>query len=196
MLKRKRIIKVIILFCISYIVFISCNIYFYGNKDQVRKADVAIVLGAGVFGKEPSPVFRERIKHAIWLYKNKFVKKLIFTGGKGKGKKYSEANVAKNYALKNSIPCEDIFTEELSTITRENLLYASKILKENNLDSVILVSDPLHMKRAMLMAKDCGLNALSSPTPTSRYISMKSKLSFLAREVFFYTAYIIYRISI
>lgn len=37
------------------------------------------------------------------------------------------------------------------------------------------------------------IEAYSSPTPTTRYISLKSKLPFLAREEFFYIGYRIYR---
>ena len=67
-------------------------------------------------------------------------------------------------------------------------------MEENSYYTAIIVSDPLHMKRAMLMAKDYGMKAYSSPTPTTRYISLKSKFSFLAREEFFYVGYRVYRI--
>lgn len=67
-------------------------------------------------------------------------------------------------------------------------------MESNSYHTAIIVSDPLHMKRAMLMAKDYGIEAYSSPTPTSRYVSLKSKLSFLAREEFFYIGYRVYRI--
>lgn len=50
------------------------------------------------------------------------------------------------------------------------------------------------MKRAMLMAKDCGIEAYSSPTPTTRYRTLRSKLPFLAREEFFYIGYRLVRI--
>lgn len=192
--KGKRLITIIIIAVVSYVIFVSCDIYFYGNVDEARKADAVIVLGAAVWGDEPSPVFEERINHGIWLYKNDLVDKLIFTGGIGEGSTYSEAEVAKEYAINNLVPDEDIFIEEQSTITQENLFYASKIVEENSLDNVIIISDPLHMKRAMLIAKDYDLKALSSPTPTTKYISLRSKVSFLAREVFFYIGYQIYRL--
>ena len=48
-------------------------------------------------------------------------------------------------------------------------------------------------KRAMLMAEDYGIQVYSSPTPTSMYKSTVNKLKFLAREVFFYVGYKIYR---
>jgi len=50
------------------------------------------------------------------------------------------------------------------------------------------------MKRAMLMARDSGIVAYSSPTPTTRFKTMKSKFLFLEREVFFYIGYEMYRI--
>ncbi|MFH7026696.1 MAG: hypothetical protein ACHBN1_15105 [Heteroscytonema crispum UTEX LB 1556] len=44
------------------------SIYSYGNSyGNTIKADAAIVLGAAVWGEEPSVVFRERINHAIHL---------------------------------------------------------------------------------------------------------------------------------
>ncbi len=48
-------------------------------------------------------------------------------------------------------------------------------------------SDPLHLKRAATLAEDLGIQAVTSPTPTSRYRSMGPKLRFLAREIFFYS---------
>lgn len=49
-----------------------CLKYLYGSSTNNIKADAAIVLGAAVWGEEPSPVFRERINHAINLYKNDY----------------------------------------------------------------------------------------------------------------------------
>lgn len=67
-------------------------------------------------------------------------------------------------------------------------------MDKNSYHTAIIVSDPMHMKRAMLMAKDYGIESYSSPTPTTKYIGLKSKLPFLAREEFFYIGYKIYRI--
>ena len=173
----------------AYVLYVAVIIYLYGNVNELVQADAAIVLGAEVRDNQPSPVFRERINHGIWLYKNGYVDKIIFTGGKSNGDEHSESFIARQYAVGNGIPFNDIFIEEQSTITQENLSYAAKIVKENHLSTVIIVSDPLHMKRAMLIAKDNGLVAYASPTPTTRYKSLKTQLPFLAREVFFYIGY-------
>lgn len=185
---------VFLILVIIYITYVSISIYSYGNISEINNADAAIVLGAAVWGNEPSPVFEERINHGIWLYKNGYVEKIIFTGGKGEGSEFSESSIARNYAVQNSVDEKDILIEEKSTITQENILYASELAKENNISTVIVVSDPLHMKRAMLMCKDYNLTAYSSPTPTTMYQTTKSKSMFLAREVFYYIGYQIYRL--
>ena len=84
---------------------------------------------------------------------------------------------------------EAIFKEEDSTITAENLENAGQVMREQGFSTALVVSDPLHMKRAMLYAHDLGMTAYSSPTPTSLYRSWKTKLPFLMREEFFYIGY-------
>lgn len=67
-------------------------------------------------------------------------------------------------------------------------------MEENDLETAIIVSDPLHMKRSMLMAEDYNINAVSSPTTTSMYKSLKTKIPFLLREEFFYVGYCVVRV--
>ena len=165
----------------------------YSKLDEKTNCDTAIILGAAASNGEVSPVYRERIHHGIWLYENGYVDCLIMTGGVGNGNEVSDACAAKQYAISKGVPEEAIYIEETSAITEENLENAKAIMEENSLDSAIIVSDPLHMKRAMTMAKDYGISAYSSPTPTTMYQSTKTKLPFLAREVFFYIGYSIVR---
>ena len=166
----------------------------YGKLDEKARCDVAIVLGAATSDGEVSPVYRERINHGIWLYENGYVDYLILTGGISKGNKMSDASAAKQYAIEKGVPEQVILIEEESTITEENLEHAKAIMDEYSLDTAIIVSDPLHMKRAMLMANDYGIEACSSPTQTTMYRSAKTQLPFLAREVFFYIGYSIVRV--
>ena len=190
----KKFLSVILCLIMLFITFTAVSIVNYSKKDFKTHSDVAIVLGAGTYGDEVSPVFRERINHAIWLYKNGFVDYLIFTGGVGDGNVKSDALVAKEYAVSKSVPSKVIFIEEKSTITEENIEYAKGIMDDNTFDDAIVVSDPLHMKRAMLMTEDYGIKGYSSPTPTSMYKSWQTKIPFLIREEFFYIGYCIVRI--
>ena len=191
--RTKKILLTLIALLVIYLCYITLSIYNYSKVNEIVSSDVAIVLGASVLDEEPSPVFRERINHGIWLYENGYVDKIIFTGGFGQGNEYSDSHVALKYAIENGVPAESIFIEEKSTITQENISYAMQIMEENNLTTAILVSDPLHMRRAMTMAQDYGLTAYSSPTPTTMIQSRSTRFPFLAREVFFYTGYRITR---
>lgn len=196
--KRKKVWKAAALLLLAAIlactILNAVSIWNYGKIDEKCSADAAIVLGAGTSDGKVSPVFRERLNHGIWLYQNGYIKKLILTGGYGSGNEYSDSYAAKQYVVSMGIPARDILLEEKSVITQENIKYAAEIMKNKNYRTAILVSDPLHMKRAMLMARDAGIEAYSSPTPTTRYISLKNKLMFLGREVFFYIGYRTYRL--
>lgn len=187
--KLKRYLVIFFATAISLLLLVAFDIYRYGNVNEMRKADAAIILGAAVWKGKPSPVFEERIKHGMWLYRNGRVDKLIFTGGKGENSTYADSVIAKRYAVAHAIPGEDILVEERSTITEENIRYAAQVAKQNDLSSLLIVSDPLHMRRAMSIARDLRLNAYPSPTPSTRYRTPKTKSIFLAREVMFYIGY-------
>ncbi|MGF2038898.1 MAG: YdcF family protein [Nostoc sp. CmiVER01] len=176
------------------IAFSASSIYLYGSSTNNIKADAAIVLGAAVWGKEPSPVFRERINHAINLYKNGSVNTIIFTGGVGESNELAEAIVGKNYALAQQVKAADILTETQSRTTHQNLKNALKVANAQQLTKFLIVSDPLHMKRAVLMARGLGMDAHSSPTPTTRYRSFHSQMEFLSRETYFYFVYLVFKI--
>jgi len=169
--------------------FTATRIYTFGSNSADINADAAVVLGAAVWSNQVSPVFRERINHAIELYRQHKVRKIIFTGGQGNPNEPTEAEAARAYALQNGVPKGDILIEESSHTTFENIVYARQLARDNGLNKVLIVSDPMHMKRAITMATDIGLDAYPSPTPTTRYVTWKSQLEELSRETFYYIGY-------
>jgi uncharacterized SAM-binding protein YcdF (DUF218 family) len=150
-------------------------------------------MGAAVWGARPSPVFAERIKHSIHLYQQGQVEAIIFTGGVGRGDQLAEGEAARTYAIARGVPAEDIFYETVSTITYENVAEAAKIVRRQGFGRVLIVSDPIHMKRSVITARDLGLDAHPSPTPTSRYQSWWSKFGFLVRETGWYAGHVLAR---
>ena len=187
--KWKRPAAFLIAVILIYVLGTALSIVSFSEKDETRKADAAVVLGASVYDNSPSPVFRERIDHAVDLYNDGYVNAIIMTGGVGEGNIRSEADIAREYAEQQGVPAEVIFKEEESSITAGNLEMAKRVMSEQGFDTALIVSDPLHMKRAMMYADDLGMKAYSSPTPTSLYRSWKTKLPFLFREEFFYIGY-------
>jgi len=194
MLKFKRIVLLLTSILALWLSFSAWSIYSFAAVTDNRPADAIVVLGAAAWGVRPSPVFRERINHAIDLYHNGYAPLIIFTGGKLEGDLYTESEVARQYAIDRGVAAQDILVETVSTSTAENLHYAGQIAADHNLATLIIVSDPLHMKRAMLIAQDLGLDAYSSPTPTSRYRTLGPQTEFLMRETYFYQKYRLYRL--
>ena len=103
----------------------------------------------------------------------------------------AESEVARDYAVEHGVSPDDILIEKKSHSTLENLQEARAVVVGEGLKTVILVSDPLQMRRASAMAKDLGLEAVCSPTPTSRYRSTDLKLDFLLTEVYKYNVYLL-----
>ena len=187
-------IFIVIVCILLYVIGNLLSICLYSYKDEKQEADVAIVLGAATYYDEVSPVYRERLNQGIRLYNDGYVDTLIVTGGYGPGTAHSDAYTAKQYVVSQGIREEAIMMEETSSITQENLENAKVIMEENGMETAIIVSDPLHMKRAMLLAKDAGIEGYSSPTETTMYQSLKTKVPFVIRELFFYVGYKWYRI--
>ena len=171
----------------------AANVYSYAGASSDGPADAAVVLGAAVWGAEVSPVFRERINHGVNLYRKGRVRKLIFTGGRGNGGEPTESAAARRYALRGGVPAADILIEEKSHTTYENLLNAKRLADARRLRTVLIVSDPLHMKRAVSMARDVGLEAEPSPTPSTRYRGLRSQAGQLAYETYYYVGYLLSR---
>jgi uncharacterized SAM-binding protein YcdF (DUF218 family) len=188
-----RTLKFLALVLVLTVATTAIRIYTYGSNSVDINADAAVVLGAAVWTNDVSPVFRERINHAIELYRRGKVHKLIFTGGQGNQNEPTEAAAARAYALANGVPLQDILVEQKSHTTYENVVNAKQLADANNLKKVLIVSDPMHMKRAMTMASDVGLDAHPSPTPTTKYKSLQAQMTELARETVYYLGYLLGR---
>lgn len=188
--KWKRILIVLSLVQTILIAATATSIWTFAGESELIEADAAIVLGTKVIGGEPSPVLEQRIRHAIDLYEAGYVEKIIFTGGTTDGADLAESVVSRDFAIRNHVPEEDILIETQSLITEENFRFAGELADENGLSSFLVVSDPLHMKRALLMAEHAGIDAHSSPTPSTEFKGFANIAPFFAREVVCYMAYV------
>ena len=158
---------------------------------QGARADAAVVLGAALSQGVPSPVLAARVDHGVQLLRSGRVQWLILTGGTGVGQQVSEAAAAAQYAQTQGASSARLLLETRSHTTPENLCFARAVGARHGLHTYLVVSDPLHLRRAMVIAKRIGMSARPSATPTSRYISVSSKLPFLLREAFYLTKYVL-----
>jgi len=183
---------ILFIFSLSYLGIEAWKIWNFPKEISViPDSEYAIVLGAHSDGKTPSPVFEVRILEGIRLYKEGKVKKIIFTGKLGKP---PQAVVAQNYSRDLGVPLGDILIETQSCNTQENLLFAQQLLPNPHQSSVLLVSDPLHLKRASLIAEDLKMNFFPAPVRQSLIQSFPQKVKFLLRETLALASYRLSRI--
>ena len=176
----------VLLLVLLWLAAVATWIVWVGQRDQAAPADAIIVLGAAAYDARPSPVFEERIRHGLDLYQRGYAPVLIFTGGYGNGARFAESQVARRYALKHGVPESAILIESSSRTTRQNLEQARKLMQQRGLHRVIVVSDPLHMSRALRLSHDLGIDALGSSTPSTRFRTVQTQWRFLLQEVYFF----------
>lgn len=177
----------LLMIVLVWLVGVAGYIIWVGERDQAAPADAIIVLGAAAYDAKPSPVFEERIRHGIELYQRGLARTLIFTGGYGGiGARFSEAQVGRRYAIRQGVPARAILIESVSRNTHENLRQAAALMQTHDLHSAIIVSDPLHMARALRISGNVGIAAVGSPTPTTRFRSFATRWRFLLAEVYFF----------
>ena len=177
----------VVSFCV-----VAWQIYQFGNQSYGGSADAAIVLGAAAWGSKPSPVYRERINEALLLYQQGRVHWIIFTGGTREPGFLTEAEVGRQFSAKHGIPVKNMLIDPESRTTWQNLEHAKDLMSSAGIHSALLVSDPLHMRRAITMATDLGLQVESAPTLSSRYRSWSTSGKFLWRETWLYITYQIF----
>ena len=193
LLRQRLVDGLLILLLAAAIGFVGAawQIVGYGSASVDSHADAALVLGAAAWGNKPSPVYRERINEAIALYKTGRVRYLVFTGGTP-GQGYpAEGEVGRKFAIDHGVPAAAVLFETTSRTTWQNLANARELLAPVGIQTVLLVSDPLHMCRAMAMASRLGLHAAPAPTSSSRFQSFASRSEFLWRETWLYVDYLV-----
>jgi uncharacterized SAM-binding protein YcdF (DUF218 family) len=173
----------------------AAQIVSFARKSATGPADAALVLGAAAWGYHPSPVYRERIAQAIQLYDRGQVHWIILTGGSPRLDQPSEAEVGRRFCILHGVPDTSLVEEDVSRSTWQNLQRAHAEMKTRSIRTVLLVSDPLHMKRAVVMARAQGIDAQPAPTATSRYRSWRSRAEFLWRETWLYMGFVLFGID-
>jgi uncharacterized SAM-binding protein YcdF (DUF218 family) len=79
------------------------------------------------------------------------------------------------------VPREALRLEVDGTTSYESLAASARILRDEGLRDVILVSDGWHLRRSSVIAESVGLVPWPSPTPTSPYSTARA-LQQMVRE--------------
>jgi uncharacterized SAM-binding protein YcdF (DUF218 family) len=158
MKKALKIVAGIVAVILAYPLWVGIQVWQQSRSDEVHAADAIVVLGAAQYNGDPSPVFQARLDHAAYLYLEDLSPTIIVTGGKQPGDTFTEAEAGENYLAAQGISRDDILGETEGSTTYESLEAVTEIAAENGIDSLLLVSDPMHSERVKRMAHDLGFH--------------------------------------
>jgi uncharacterized SAM-binding protein YcdF (DUF218 family) len=166
---------------VTYPLWLAFRVWAQSHNDENRTADAIVVLGAAQYDGRPSPVFRARLNHGAYLYNEGFSHTIVVTGGKRAGDRFTEAEAGARYLVAHDIPDADILEENRGTTTLDSLRRVKRLAEQRGIESVLLVSDPLHSERIKRLATDLGFEgAYTSP---ASYVELNRSRSTKVREL-------------
>lgn len=182
--KRKQIVLQILALFILLGLIVSSLSYFAirsewdSTIEDPSDIDVLVVLGAGVWGDQPSPQLKLRLKTAAKVFKENPHMLILVSGGQGPDEEVSEAKAMRDYLVKLDVPSESILLEDRSTSTVENLIFSKAILDslKVNTSTVGIVTTEFHMYRAKMLARRFGMDVQGESAPNVPIIVFKNTM--------------------
>lgn len=117
-------------------------------KSNPQKADLALVFGTR---------HSEAINKAYELYQNKFVNKILVSGGVNRVNGENEALEMSKKLIGLGIKQDDIILENKSINSLENVLFSRQVVEEKigfkNIKKIIAVVKHYHSRRALMTLK-------------------------------------------
>jgi len=163
-----------------------------GTQDNAQEADAILVLGSGLSRNgRPGWALTRRSSHAAELWHAGYADTIVCTGGIADNQTRSEADGCREVLMRRGVPQSAILLEERSASTEENALFSETILVENNINSIILVTDSYHIFRAGYIFNRIDVDVVRSPVssdlirgyPTYEY-SMLREIAALHWQIF------------
>jgi len=174
-LARHRLLKASVVLALAYlIVFQSPLVWWIAQPlrlaEPARPADAIVVLGGGVgeSGKAGEG-YQERVKHAVDLYRAGLSPSIIFSSGYTFI--FQEAEMMKALAVTHGVPDEAIILDTNAANTFQNTEFVERALMQRGWRSILLVSSPYHMRRAVWTFHHMNprIDVIPSPIPHSQF---------------------------
>jgi uncharacterized SAM-binding protein YcdF (DUF218 family) len=180
-----RTVLALLLAVVAYLLITFIQVYRASRHDGASGAtagqfDAIIVLGAAQYDGRPSPVLQDRLDHALELYEGELAPRIVLTGGRQEGDRFTEATAGYNYLRQQGVPDEHLLKEVDGKSTWESLAASARFLLREGNSNVVIVTDDYHAYRAEATAEDSGLSATVSPADSR--LSGGSRTRQLLRE--------------
>ncbi|GAA2620454.1 ElyC/SanA/YdcF family protein [Actinomadura fulvescens] len=125
------------------------------SPDKVPTTPVALVLGAGVWGGQPSILLARRLDVAADLYRRGKVKVLLVSGD-NRVEHYDEPTVMRDYLIAHGVPAHKIVRDFAGLDTWDSCARAKRIFQ---VDRLTVVTQNFHLPRAVALCRAAGLEA-------------------------------------
>ena len=166
-------------YMISYV-----NDYILTEEDlKNENFDCIMVLGAGLWDGEPSPMLQERLDFGLKAYETGCSEKLLMSGDHGR-EEYDEVNKMKDVAIENDVLADNIFMDHAGFSTYESMYRARDIFQ---VEKMVIVTQTYHLYRAVYDARKLGIDAYGFAAERLEYPITNDVREALARtKDFFY----------
>jgi uncharacterized SAM-binding protein YcdF (DUF218 family) len=177
-------VLVVLIIAFSAIIFaiVEAKILYTATHEKPQPSDVIIVLGAHLWGDQPSPLLRYRLDQGIALYRQGYGKHIIVSGAQGDDELTTEAYAMATYLRRHNIPKGIIYLEENSYSTYENIKYSKEIMDREGFHNAIIVTNTFHLYRALAIGKHFSIPV--SGAPAKMHPVLLTKLKYYTREFF------------
>ncbi len=144
---------VLFLDIVAVSLFYNHVVNFINKQPENIKADAGVLFFGDYIkdGKELGPNSKYRARQAAWLYKNGKVEKIICVGGYNQRYWKGKPHLMSEFLIKQGVSKNHIYYDSISFNTISNWDEAQKIIEENNFNSIIAISAPLHIYRISCM---------------------------------------------
>lgn len=177
---------VLILTCLGFVYFCVVEVPIIKNArtDENPERKYLVVLGAAVYGDEPSLTLVRRMEGAL-DYLNAYPDSVaIVSGGMGPGETITEAQAMHDWLVAHGVAEERIIMEAEATSTLENLSNSYDIIRARGDEpdgNVAVVSSAYHLYRAKEISRGLGVEAAGVAAPWGYFFVM---LNYFIREAF------------
>ena len=179
-----RILLVLVCIGLVYFCIVETPIIKNARTDTRPERKYLVVLGAAVYGDEPSLTLVRRLEGALTYLEQYPDSIAIVSGGQGPGENITEGQCMHDWLIAHGIPGNRILIENKATSTKENLEYSFAMIRElgdTPEDNVAIVSSAYHLYRAKLMSRQLGVDAAGVAAPWGYFFVM---LNYFIREAF------------
>ena len=186
----RRLVTTIILIALILPSYGVYKVYQSAHNPIVRNADVIIVLGTAQLNGRPGEALEARLEEAKRIFDLGYAPTIITVGAGAPGDRTTEAASGKKWLRSNGISSKKIIAVEIGRDTLTSTKAYVEVMKKKMVSDVIIVTDPYHCARAMVMANDEGVVSTCSPVTGGPNSLAKSSYRYLLREAGAYIAHI------